>query len=388
MIRCGNQAYGKTTCALAELIYRCLGAHPYLETREPPIVCWVICASWKQSVAIQAKLWDLVPRSEVLAGSRLDPRHGFGQHAPILVFRNGSTIHFRTTKQDTLDIAGATVDVVLFDEPPRTRRVFEECKKRVLTRNGVVLLSMTPVNAAVDWIREESEAGRIRDLHFRLEAQHLIPVGAARPIKISGVVRDQAWVDFVVGDTAPYEVPVTVHGEWEMRTDGQLFKAFRPSSEAGGHISDRVPSVLLQLSAGFDHGGGTGRQMTVVVGVLQAPGEIYPEVWALAESVSNGLTTVQQDARDALGALASVGVAWSDLDHAYGDKPQTEGRMPKSNEDLELALVSAIAGRTLSAMDQASRVEPTHPERQARHARRSRVRRSRRRLPAPPDGRR
>lgn len=343
MIRTGNQAHGKTTCALAELIYRCQGNHPWLDTRTPPITCWVICASWKQSVAIQRKLWELVPRDWVSPTMKFDPRHGFGQHAPILVFRNGSTIAFRTSKQDALDMAGSTIDVVLFDEPPRSRRIFEECKKRVMARNGVVVLSMTPVNAPIDWIKEEVEAGRIRDLHFRLEARHLIPVGESRPIKIEGRIRDQAWIDEQIADTAPYEVPVTIHGEWEMKSDGAVFKAWHPQPEAmGGHLSERLPSVPLQLSVGLDHGGGTGRQMGILVGVLQAPGEIYPHVYVLSESQSTGLTTVAQDAKDLLDCLATVGVAWSDLDHAYGDKPQSEGRLPKSNEEMELALVKEL----------------------------------------------
>ena len=52
MLRTGNQVYGKTTAALGELIWRCLGTHPYLVTAKPPIKCWVVCASWPQSLAI------------------------------------------------------------------------------------------------------------------------------------------------------------------------------------------------------------------------------------------------------------------------------------------------------------------------------------------------
>ncbi len=341
MIRTGNQAYGKTTVGLADLIYRCLGHHPFQPVPSAPVECWVICASFKSSVKIQKKLWELLPRDQVVIGTRFDERHGFGANAPCVLFCNGSSIHFRTTKQDVLDMAGATIDVALFDEPPRNRRVFEEVRKRVMARNGIVMISMTPINADVDWIREMAESGVITDLHFKLEPQYLIPVGEKRAIKINGVRRDEKWIAQVREDTAEWERPVTVDGEWEMRSEGNLFKAFRPAPAAnGGHVSGVVPSVPLLLSLGIDHGLGTGRQTSILIGVLETPGSKYPKVWVVSETHSDGMTTTERDAEDIELMLGRMAIDWSSLDYAYGDKPTgpTGHMSTKGNLDLEDSL--------------------------------------------------
>jgi phage terminase large subunit-like protein len=65
-----------------------------------------------------------------------------------------------TTGQDPIAFAGATLDVVLFDEPP-PQRVFHEANKRLMRRNGVMLMSLTPINAGpMDWLQELTERTR------------------------------------------------------------------------------------------------------------------------------------------------------------------------------------------------------------------------------------
>jgi hypothetical protein len=79
-IRAGNQTIGKTTPALAEVIGRCRGVHPLGRPgvyRQPPIEAWVICASWSQSLGIQAKLAALLPWGEVTERTSYDPISGF-----------------------------------------------------------------------------------------------------------------------------------------------------------------------------------------------------------------------------------------------------------------------------------------------------------------------
>lgn len=337
LLRTGNQVYGKTTAALGELIWRCEGNHPYLDVPKPPIECWVICASWSQSLAIQEKLWALVSPEEIVAGQKWDAKTGFGQHAPVLLFKNGSRIRFKTAKQDALDFAGATVDVVMWDEPPRRRRNFEESRKRVLARGGVVIISMTPINAPVDWIREQVDAGQIVDLWFPLTAENLIPVGASRPLRrANGVVCDQSYIDEVIRQTVPYEVPVTVHGEWEIRFTERLFAQWKPT-EAGGHITRALPQARVQIVLGIDHGKGTGRQCAILCYVLEMPGDRYPKVWVVDEAVSPGDTTTEQDADAVLAMLDRHGWAWSDVDMVFGDNPTAPAghAARKGNLDLE-----------------------------------------------------
>ena len=59
-------------------------------------------------------------------------------------------------------------DVILFDEPPTDLRVFVEALMRVQERGGVLLLSYTPINADVTYLRTLVEAGQIEDHHSRL----------------------------------------------------------------------------------------------------------------------------------------------------------------------------------------------------------------------------
>ena len=64
LARSGNQL-GKTTMGLVDCIYRCLGSHPYTLVKAAPIEAWVVVVSWEQSLSIQAKLWQLLPKDAI-----------------------------------------------------------------------------------------------------------------------------------------------------------------------------------------------------------------------------------------------------------------------------------------------------------------------------------
>lgn len=71
----------------------------------------------------------------------------------ILTFSNGSTIGFKTYKQDSATLGGADLDFVLYDEPPpRSHR--NECVIR-MARGVREWYAMTPVRVNVAWIRNE-----------------------------------------------------------------------------------------------------------------------------------------------------------------------------------------------------------------------------------------
>jgi hypothetical protein len=72
LFRAGNQALGKTTVALADLLLHALGEHPH-RTCDTAGEYWIICASWSQSIAIQAKLRALMPAA---TSSRHDLHRG------------------------------------------------------------------------------------------------------------------------------------------------------------------------------------------------------------------------------------------------------------------------------------------------------------------------
>jgi hypothetical protein len=347
MARWGNQWGGKTTVGLAEVDSRCRGAHPYLDVPEPPIEAWVLCASWPQSVGIQGKLNDLLdPDAIDWQQTRLfDPKNGFGAKSPIVVYRNGSIVRFKTTQQGGLNLAGATIDVALFDEPPATQRVFSEVQKRLMKRNGYLLLTLTPINAPTDWLKTLVEKGGISDHHYRMEARNLIPVGQQRPLTLSdGTPMNQAWIDGVLEQTPPHEIPVVCHGEWECRVQGRYFAAFNDLA----HVSDDALSGQWNLRLGVDHGDGANfSQVAILTAVREGSGTDADTVVVLDEYIADGSTTTAMDAEAIWNMLRRNGLGWRHLDRAFGDRSWT-GRKGytsrKSNEDLMVALRQYIGG--------------------------------------------
>lgn len=321
LFRAGNQTVGKTTAGAGEVIDRCLGRHPAgHDVPPPPVEWWVICSSHSQSLNIQEKFWKLLPKGAIRRECNYNPKTGFGFHQPIIQFLNGSVIRFKTSHQQALDLAGATIDGAMFDEPPSSERIFAEVVKRVFARGGVVLLTLTPINARVDWLKEMVDEGRIREVHVRCTVDNLVydDDGSAF-IKPDGTVCDQAYVEDVIATSLPHEVPVTAHGEWEMRAVGRVFERFRDDLLEGGHLVTAPPDVPLTLSVGIDHGRDVGKQTSVLLGVDESGGA--PDVYVLGAIRSQEVTSSAMDARSIVDELlAPWGLVWTDLDYAYGDR--------------------------------------------------------------------
>lgn len=345
LLRAGNQAVGKSWVGVAECIMLCLGIHPAWPLRRVQEV-WVLCASWSQSVAIQGKLWALVPKGALHPDQRYDPVRGFGGHSPALRFANGAIVRIKTTQQGALNLAGATIDHALFDEPPATQRVYAEVAKRVQARGGTISLTLTPINAPVDWLKAQAEAGHIRDLHFRLTPDVLIHTRSGLPRRLpDGTVCDAAWIARVEAESLPSEVPVVVHGEWEGREEGRIFATFSPTE----HVGEEMPVGTVWLTLGIDHGTATGKQCAELAAVDRAPKRValdeeHPVVWAVDEYRPEGATTTEQDAAGILAMLARAGVQWGQLDYVFGDKAVGSATDParKENELLEMAIAAAL----------------------------------------------
>lgn len=335
LLRAGNQAQGKSTAGLANALFHALGRHPFYDVPSAPTEGWVCCASWSQSLSIQQKLWDLTPKSEVHPACEFDPVKGFRGRYPALQLRNGSRIWIKTTGQGGLRLAGATLDWAMFDEPPVSARIYSEVTKRVMRTNGWIWSTLTPVNAPVDWLQEMAGDARITDLHFRLTPENLIPTGQTRPMVLGdGTVCGAEWIDSIIADTMPHEVPVVCHGEWEFRSTGALFSRFRATE----HVSEDMPSGSPSLRLAVDHGSGADFSSVALLVAVDADGV----AWVVDEVVSDGETTEDDDARAILEMLGNNGLKWKDLNQVYGDRPwygrgaAKLGR--KSNGDLARAL--------------------------------------------------
>lgn len=146
---------GKSEGAARELVWRALGTHPYKRTRVP-IKAWVAGNSFKQIGKI---LWPKIK-------SYLEPRHikgtprrnseGYIDRVELI---NGTTIDFKTYKQDVMDWESEDVDFVWFDEPP-PRDHFIAAQRGLIDRAGDCVIAATPLREA--WVFEDiwSKAGK------------------------------------------------------------------------------------------------------------------------------------------------------------------------------------------------------------------------------------
>lgn len=352
LLRTGNQL-GKTTAALADLAWTALGEHPYRsDGRKEPGEYWVVCASWSQSVAIQNKLYALLPQDRIHGATSYDPVAGFKNKNPAVRVRHSSgewsIIRFKTTQQGTLDLAGATISGALFDEPPSSQGIFSEVLKRVQAKGGWISIVMTPIGAPVEWIKDLVDKGVLEDINTRLTPEALRPLGARIPRRLpDGTLCDAAWIAKITDETPSHEVDVRIHGGWEIRSTERYFSGFR-STGADSHVHDRIPTGNVDLFLGIDHGSKPGKQIALLIAhwtqtPLGEDEDPYDAIYVLDEYVDEtGGGTPDKDARGILAMLARNHLKWSELDQVFGDRVHLKGRgEQKSNRDLQVAICRA-----------------------------------------------
>lgn len=91
------------------------------------------------------------PPSEFLGGSWGKAYKG---DSHVLRFKNGSTVGFKTYKQDPSTLGGAALHYVLYDEPP-PKKHREEGMMRLADHGGFELFAMTPLQSNTGYVRRE-----------------------------------------------------------------------------------------------------------------------------------------------------------------------------------------------------------------------------------------
>lgn len=307
LLRAGNQL-GKTWAGLADVIYRCLGSHPYTLVKAAPIEAWVVVVSWEQSLSIQKKLYELVPK-DAIHDPEWTPGRGFKGKTPLLRFLNGSVLRIRTVNQGALALAGATIDYVLIDEPP-PEEIWSELAARVLRQRGRIAITLTPIGLPLGWLKRLVEEGAVQDLHFPLSVENTTPIGG-RPLL------EQADIDKLTAQVLPQEVAQRIHGEWDSGwTEGRVFKQFDPAV----HVRPDPPMGEALIGVGIDHGTETGAQVAILTALVRDGGDGHPKIWVLDQVVSDGMTTPDQDAAAILAMLRRCGLRWENVDKWVGDR--------------------------------------------------------------------
>lgn len=341
LLRTGTQ-FGKSWAGAAETIFRCIGEHPFKEVRQGPIEAWVICSSWSQSVAIQSKIWELLPKDKIDPATEFDLKNGFKGTQKAVVFRNGSILRIKTAGQKALDLETATIHYAWVDEPLANDAIWGALTSRVRRTGGEIGLTMTPASAGnLEWLRELVDDGQIEDLHFRMEAQNFIPEGADAPLKTeASVPMDQAWIDAEIAKTLEHQRPVRCHGEWEYAATDVVFKAFSRRLHVVDIMRARVLPSVVELALGLDYGEEALRTCGVLVYVDHT--HEHPRIFVTSEYAPKNPTTIDMDADGLVRMLEVSGDRWSDLDHVWADKRYTGRATVKNARVLREALAKRM----------------------------------------------
>ena len=146
----GGNRSGKTECGAVESIYMALGIHPYRENREE-VFGWVVSLSTQvQRDVAQAKILHYLPKDKIIditmiSGKKESPSSGVIDQIFVKnSFGKTSVIGFKSCDQGREKFQGSSLDFVWFDEEP-PKDIYDECKMRVLDKNGDIFGTMTPL---------------------------------------------------------------------------------------------------------------------------------------------------------------------------------------------------------------------------------------------------
>ena len=155
----GGNRSGKTECGAVETVWLARGIHPYRENRDN-VSCWVVSLSQQvQRDVAQQKVLHYLDKSWIdtivmASGAKASPEYGIIDYIVIRnVFGGLSKIAFKSCEAGREKFQGASLDFVWFDEEP-PRDIYEECRMRVLDREGHIFGTMTPLKG-LTWVYDE-----------------------------------------------------------------------------------------------------------------------------------------------------------------------------------------------------------------------------------------
>jgi len=319
LLRGGNQI-GKSFAGAAECIFRALGKHRFKPVTSPPVQVWVICHSWSQSVEIQNRLWDLLPKNEVVEKTVFSPARGFhGTGTPVISFKNGSIIRIKTTQQTggsskgTIALASGTIDFVLVDEPCGPL-VWSELVGRVLRKRGQIAITMTPVGVDCSHIKKLCDDGIMLDIQAPLTVQNVTPRNCDPLLSI-------AEIEQITNSYLEFDREIRISGAWEgYVSHGVIFKDFRPEFIS----SAPPPTGNFQYAVGIDHGSQEGAQFAVLIAVRipdpmdRKPGDYYLYV---LDEYQSGSAKAETHAKGILAMLKRNRLEPNNIFRWVGDRP-------------------------------------------------------------------
>lgn len=140
----GGNRSGKTRSLVQEVIWYATGLHPYKKI-QVPVSIWVVSLDFPSSRDV------VEPMFRTLIGSGyLKAWHETNR---IIELTNGSTISFKSVDSGWEKFQGTAKNLIAFDEEPEWN-VWQECRMRVVSTKGDIIMAMTPLHG-MTWVYDE-----------------------------------------------------------------------------------------------------------------------------------------------------------------------------------------------------------------------------------------
>ena len=353
----GANQIGKSYAQAVKLLHFLRRTGPYATRRPGPVQVTIVSISKEQIVPLMEKLWDLLPKEVVdgearpieCPGARFEPGFGFRGKPPRLNFRSGaaagSLVSFATYKQGSTRIAGATLDVLMLDEPP-PESMWSEVVLRMIRKGGQIWISMTitPESPPQEWMRLKVEAGEVRFLHTPMTVAAVRPVDGTPPFLSARQIREAR------AQCSEAERPLRFDAAWDGAVVERWLSAWGPWC-----VSDERPPAGARVIVSVDHSTAPGRQVSLLMACLPGPPGRPQDArfWLLDEHSPDPnqpeKTSNREAAQGIVDMLGRQGMTWRHVDVWLGDRAavqRTDKQVRADNAALR-RLIADIVGSNL-----------------------------------------
>lgn len=305
LLRAANQV-GKTVAGSAETWWTMLDRHPYRERIGRATIGWIILPDLNDWPKVSSKLRELEPPGALDNGCHYDTAKGYTYRGSRgLMTRNGSLALPKSGTQQQTALAGATLDWLWFDEPPRESH-WGEALSRLAVRGGWAWLTFTPIGKPLTWLKVylhgNEETGEAGHTDWSETLITLTPENV--PHRSGDSLAAQ------IASYSPWEYAQRVEGAWEGITHDRFLSAF---SEGCVLPEERMPKQAQMVGLGMDHGEGTGKEYAVLV--VRNGDRLY----AVDEYSAAANTTPAMDAAHILAMIERNGLRPTDVGLCKGD---------------------------------------------------------------------
>ncbi len=340
-VRAPNQI-GKTIASSWEAWAHALGQHPHRRVPGPGSVGWFLMrdldglySTWSEKMREVAPMYALAPDCGYVRG-----RGFMFRGRRMIVLSNGSIIEPKSGTQGPDALESGTVDWLGVDEPPKPGH-FDAALQRIAVKQGPVWMTFTPVNAELSWLRHHVEGDPLTGAPPREDWATFRPTLSVRDCTtVSGrVIRSEASIAAQVAKMTPWSEAQRRYGEWEGQTEGRRFVDFHEA-----HVADDAGILLSfdRIRVGIDHGEGPGKQVVIVIGVVDGGPYVVLREWT-----STGTATPADVAAALAGLLHDLGLSPHHVERVFGDinSAGLVGGGRRYNDFLEDAIAKVYGSR-------------------------------------------